>query len=29
MQYDTIITLVEANTALSRLCEELIEELAQ
>lgn len=29
MQYDAIITLAEANTALSKLCEELIVELAQ
>lgn len=29
MQYDTIITLAEANYEMSKLCEELIEELAQ
>ena len=29
MQYDTIITLAEANSEMSKLCEELIEELAQ
>lgn len=29
MQYDTIIALAEANSAMSRLCEELIAELAQ
>lgn len=29
MRYDIIIKIAEANTALSRLCETLIEELAQ
>ena len=29
MQYDAIIALAEANSAMSKLCEELIEELAQ
>lgn len=29
MRYDIIIKIAEANTALSRLCEALIEELAQ
>lgn len=29
MQYDTIITLAEANSEMSKLCEALIEELAQ
>ena len=28
MRYDIIIKIAEANTALSRLCETLIEELA-
>ena len=29
MRYDIIIKIAETNTALSRLCETLIEELAQ
>lgn len=29
MRYDIIIKIAEANTALSKLCEELIAELAQ